>query len=547
MSDYESSRKKVLKGSGKGARKHGGSGRQKHGCSVLYTCHGYKRHARYGKMVKKNSNLLKWRFDIKACLSGIFCSIKSFCQNSVKSSEEYIQHLYKRVPELFSGLKIKKNDPRITKALTFCVGMTVVIVLLGIGTRAYEFSIDGEVMGFVKDKALVSDRIEQIIADNEKQYNVNIHIPSRVSFKKVLFHFGNNLSESQVVNILDSNLSVKANAFSINVNGMDIAYLKDRESAETVLNRLKEPYLKSGVSEKDIDFLEDVKIIEREIMAINIEDADNVYKRLAEGSQGVKKYVVQAGDTIWDIAQHYNVKIDDIKKANPGLNIDRIQIGQQINLAVPRYAINVTEKKITTYEEKIPYEVKYENTDTLYQGQEQVKVSGSEGKKRVKAEVVYVNGIAEKTVVLQEEVLQTPKPQVVLKGTKQRPSTLAYGVFIRPSGGAVTSRYGMRWGSMHTGVDLGAAYGDPIKAADGGKVIFAGWEGAYGQLIKIDHENGFVTYYGHCSKLYVKAGDRVARGEVIGAVGTTGRVTGPHLHFEVRKNGVPVNPMDYIK
>ncbi len=98
----------------------------------------------------------------------------------------------------------------------------------------------------------------------------------------------------------------------------------------------------------------------------------------------------------------------------------------------------------------------------------------------------------------------------------------------------------------HTGVDLRAKFGDPVYASAAGTVIFTGLAGGYGNLIKIKHKNGYTTYYGHLSKIDVQPGQKVRRGAYIGRVGATGRVTGPHLHFEIRKNGIPVNPLQYI-
>jgi murein DD-endopeptidase MepM/ murein hydrolase activator NlpD len=120
------------------------------------------------------------------------------------------------------------------------------------------------------------------------------------------------------------------------------------------------------------------------------------------------------------------------------------------------------------------------------------------------------------------------------------------GALIWPVNAPITSPYGMRWGRMHEGIDLGAAYGTPIAAAAAGTVIYAGWMGGYGNLTVIDHGGGLSTAYGHQSNIAVALGQQVAQGEIIGNVGSTGHSTGPHLHFEVRVNGAPVDPLGYL-
>ena len=110
-----------------------------------------------------------------------------------------------------------------------------------------------------------------------------------------------------------------------------------------------------------------------------------------------------------------------------------------------------------------------------------------------------------------------------------------------------TSGFGRRWGRAHEGIDMAAPVGTPIHATGDGVVTFAGRQGAYGNLIKIEHELGVETRYGHLSRIRVKVGQRVSQGDLIGAMGNTGRSTGPHLHYEVRMKGRAVDPMSFIK
>lgn len=119
--------------------------------------------------------------------------------------------------------------------------------------------------------------------------------------------------------------------------------------------------------------------------------------------------------------------------------------------------------------------------------------------------------------------------------------------WIPVSRGTISSSFGERWGRMHKGIDIAAPTGTPIYAVRKGSVIFSGWQEGYGKVIKIDIGEGTVIIYGHCSVLNVNKNDSVDAGEKIGEVGSTGNSTGPHLHFEVRKNDIPQNPEPYLK
>ena len=157
--------------------------------------------------------------------------------------------------------------------------------------------------------------------------------------------------------------------------------------------------------------------------------------------------------------------------------------------------------------------------------------------------------------------LYKEKPKVVVKRVASTgrsaipPSSVNTGAkvnlgisLIRPLSGTLTSRFGSRWGKTHKGVDIGASKGTKIVAAAAGTVTVSqyGYSGGYGNYIMLSHGNGVQTVYGHCTSLLVNVGEYVSQGQAIATVGSTGRSTGNHLHFEIRVNGIAQNPQNYV-
>lgn len=222
---------------------------------------------------------------------------------------------------------------------------------------------------------------------------------------------------------------------------------------------------------------------------------------------------------------------------------------------------------VTTEEQKeeedieIPEELQPEAS--LSVGETKVASEGSTGTKEVTKKVTRENGQPVSETVIEESVVEEPEEKVILAGTKLPASYQSsfyeeeglsydegaiYGKLQRPvCGGTVSSGFGSRWGKVHHGLDLALSQGSEICAADGGEVYFAGNNGSYGSIVKIDHGNGMQTYYAHCSQLLVSAGQHVERGETIALVGSTGRSTGPHLHFEVIINRNSIDPSGLIE
>ena len=178
-------------------------------------------------------------------------------------------------------------------------------------------------------------------------------------------------------------------------------------------------------------------------------------------------------------------------------------------------------------------------------------------------ELKVMDNVDDAVATLYSEPEKTPESKVTVASNKTKKSTgtvntatnisgtkVALGISLsKPVSGIISSRFGVRSSirsSAHTGLDIATSTGTPVKAAAAGTVTFAGWKGSYGNLMVITHSNGVQTYYGHCSKLYLSAGAKVSQGQTIAAVGSTGNSTGPHLHFEIRVNGIAYNPQNYL-
>lgn len=151
--------------------------------------------------------------------------------------------------------------------------------------------------------------------------------------------------------------------------------------------------------------------------------------------------------------------------------------------------------------------------------------------------------IAEAAKVFSEDAIKAVSSNVSFQAV---PAISFLPAFAKPINAAISSEFGQRWGRMHNGIDFAANEGDIILATDSGMVKFSGYEETFGNFVIIEHGSGYESYYAHMSKRSVTEGEIVSKGQKIGEVGSTGNSTGPHLHFEIRLNGIAVNPADFI-
>ena len=258
-------------------------------------------------------------------------------------------------------------------------------------------------------------------------------------------------------------------------------------------------------------------------------------------------------------------------------NVDSINLSEE-----PEYELKLVNRTLETNESKIAteiedevvvtykyYDVAYKNetiqsVDTIEEAEEivnEIKENNSEqdvdltiiekyteNEEEVKTSELEVAKTETQTIVA-ERIAEEQKQKEEEERINSLPDINGIKLAVTPIEGTITSRYGVSSRirkSTHTGLDIAATSGTPIKVVAAGTVIAASYDGSYGKLVKVDHGNGVETWYAHTSKMYVKVGEQVEAGDVIATVGSTGNSTGPHLHLEIRVNGEHVNPQDYL-
>lgn len=409
----------------------------------------------------------------------------------------------------------------------------------------YEVILDGETIGQVTAEETVYDAIESVRQD-VKNYTGDEEYSKSPVFVRRLVSEKNLSSKSDIKKYLLSSLDYMVGCYGIYIGDEPALALTSKEAADFVLDKHKKAYGGEQTSDSAVDFVEKVNVKESVLHIGLLKTPDEALKLLAgEQNSEEKEYTVKANDTLWDIAEEHGLTVERLLALNNGIS-ENIKEGDKVKVEANVPLLSVRCTKNEEYTEEVPFEVEKINDANMYENTSVVTKTGVKGKNKVLAKVTKINGVETERTVISTEAISLPENQIEKVGTKKRPATTGSGTFINPTYGSLSSRYGSRWGRKHNGIDIAGSHGSSIKAADGGVVTYSGWMDGYGKYIVINHENGYQTAYGHCSALTKKVGDRVYKGEEIAKMGNTGRSTGTHLHFEVKKNGVYQNPLSYV-
>lgn len=467
-------------------------------------------------------------------------------------SYEMGRNKYLRLKDRLQNIEIKSIHKKIARIgliilLIFALGAAAYRSYL-VSIEAFDVFIGDAKIGTVREKELALTSLEDIKMELSKEYNMDIVFTKDLVFREV--HAKDDLITSlgDLKGDLKSKIGFMVYGYILKVDGEEVAAVKTEEEMESVIEMIKEPYITGAENEilKDISIVEEIEIERKEIAFNKIQEVDQVYNFLLTSGEEIKTHRVEVGESLWTIAAFYNMEVEDLIEANPDKNPDALQIGDEIELIVPKPVLTVETLSQVEYEKKIDYERKVEYDDSKYNTYEKLEVPGKEGLENILEAKTRHNGVLIDQEIVNRETLVEPIAEVLLKGTIEPPKTMATGSFSRPTRGRLSSPYGMRNGRMHRGIDIANGMGTSIKAADGGKVVYVGYRGAYGKLVEIDHENGYKTRYAHNSQFLVKQGERVYKGQEIAKMGSTGRSTGSHLHFEIVKSGSTQNPSKYV-
>ena len=416
-------------------------------------------------------------------------------------------------------------------------------------------------------------KIEDLIALKEKEASIqykelvvdastNIKVIPELVYKSAI-------NAEETLEVLKDEIVVEAKAFEITVNDEAVAYVKDAKEYEEVMNKLKLQYVTQEELEQwnarqlsdkelptlainetriaEINIKENIEAVETKVKPEQVLTVEQTVELLSSGTLENISYKVQQGDVLGSIAAKHNLELRELLDLNPQVNENTVlKIGQELNVTALKPIINIEVIFEKLAQEEMAFQKIVKEDNTILKGETKVTQKGTNGKKETLYRLVNVNGQRTSQQVVTETVKSEPVDEIVLKGTKVIPSR-GSGMFSWPTnGGYVSSKMGSRWGSYHRGIDIARPSNYTIKAADNGTVTFAGWDGTYGRKVIVNHNNGYQTVYAHLSSINVKVGQVVQRGSSLGVMGSTGRSTGVHLHFEVLKSGTNVNPLSYL-
>lgn len=414
----------------------------------------------------------------------------------------------------------------------------------------YEVSINGQPVGYVNSLYEYELIMSDINAYAEEHWSCELIMNEEVSVRRVKV-WSRVSSPSQVMAGIQDVATYKTSGWAIHVNGERVALVQSEKMAQDIIEDVKKHYQSSASNRVLVSatIQEDIELVRIPVDPSQLMDHKSVLALLLGGQEKIDTYVVRRGDTLSGIARSYSVSVDTLRNANPNVNKDLIQVGQVLKLESSSAILHVKTVEEVSVTEVIQRAVVYRENPDLSVRHDTIIQSGSDGSRQVTYKVEKVNGSETKRQQISSNIIKSAESRIIMPGSgywASRPTSM----FRFPlNTGSISSRFGApRDYGPHRGLDIATSRGTPIYAAAGGTVRTRAYNSSYGYYVVIDHSNGYSTLYAHCSSIVssIRPGQKVVRGQVIAYVGNTGRSTGPHLHWEVRRYNEVINPLNFF-
>ena len=419
-------------------------------------------------------------------------------------------------------------------------------------------SYNGSDLGYVEDES-VYDSAVKLIDNRIVNVEGSYWKPSAILTISVAGDEQLSDEEALAGSILNSSGSEIVEATGLYVGGQFLGATTAGEMLSAKLESVLEPYREQAEKlgpNVNVRFSRNVTMEEGIYPSSSIVAYDDICDIIDSDEEEDIYYDGKEGESVSEIASANGLTVEKLKALNPDAELNGSVLDGDVRLLVAKEQQIFSVKTVGTITTvtKIGFESKVTKDPRYNLGYYYMVTKGSEGELTTVTEVEYHNGKEVSREVVSQTVTKEPVDQEIIVGVGgSSGSSTGTGVFCWPTGPYqfISSYFGWRvlrgQPNCHTGLDIAAAYGTAIYAADNGTVKLAAYTNTgYGYYIMLDHHNGIVTIYGHCSALLVETGDVVARGQTIALVGSTGNSTGNHLHFEVRVNGTAVDPTIYL-
>lgn len=446
------------------------------------------------------------------------------------------------------------NSRRTIGFALLLIGILAAAILIIFDTfTVYEYAYNGKVLGYVHEQEEVTDVLDiagrKLSSGRENGVTVEFVANQNVTFNLVEGKGKSTDDSDTVINKLIYMTDIETEATAIYDGDSVVAIVKDEADAEDLLaqtmGQLSIP--DNGMVLVSSEFVNELNTRPINVLLGSVQSKAAAQEQMVNGGDMETFHIAEEGETVESIAGEFGVETDRLYDENNEEVVSEIEQGDKICIRSMVEPVSVKMVETGKIKETVEYQTIKKETDKYYKGDTYVEQEGVNGVQIFEGTITKVAGEETDRDEISTEVIKEKKDKIILVGTAERPKTAATGTFIVPLDRyTFSSGFGYRWGRLHKGVDLAVGTGNPIHAADGGKVVRASYYGGYGYCVEIEHEPGVVTRYAHCSQILVSVGDLVYQGQTIALVGNTGNSFGSHLHFEILINGSPQNPVNYI-